>query len=180
MAVLKDIYQKEVVPSLMEQFQYKNVNEVPALEKIVINMGVGEAKDDVKALDNSVEQLRLIAGQNPVITRSKKSISNFKIREGMPVGIKVTLRGARMYEFIYKLVNVSLPRIRDFRGVSPRSFDGRGNYSMGIREQTVFPEIEIDKVDKVRGMDIIIVTTAKTDEEAQELLARMGMPFKKD
>lgn len=180
MAVLKDMYREGVVPALRERFQYKNVHEVPRLEKVIINMGVGEAKDDVKALDNAVEQVRLITGQNPVVTRAKKSISNFKVRAGMPVGLKVTLRGNTMYEFIFKLINIALPRIRDFRGVSNRSFDGRGNYSLGIQEQTVFPEVDIDKVDKVRGMDIIIVTTATRDEEAHELLARLGMPFKKD
>ncbi len=180
MAVLREQYRDEIVPNLMERFKYNNVMEVPKLERIVVNLGVGEAKDDVKALDNAVSQLAEITGQRPVITRAKKSIANFKIRAGMPVGCKVTLRGELMYEFFYKLVTVALPRIRDFRGVSTRSFDGRGNYSLGIREMTVFPEIDIDNIDKVRGMDIIIVTSAQTDEEAQELLGRLGMPFKKD
>ncbi len=180
MAVLREQYREEIVPNLMERFKYKNVMEVPKLERIVVNLGVGEAKDDVKALDDAVSQLIQITGQKPIITKAKKSIANFKIRAGMPVGCKVTLRGELMYEFFYKLVTVALPRIRDFRGVSTRSFDGRGNYSLGIREMTVFPEIDIDNIDKVRGMDIIIVTSAQTDEEAQELLARLGMPFKKD
>ncbi len=180
MAVLREQYREEIVPNLMERFKYKNVMEVPKLDRIVVNLGVGEAKDDVKALDDAVSQLTQITGQKPVITKAKKSIANFKIRAGMPVGCKVTLRGELMYEFFYKLVTVALPRIRDFRGVSTRSFDGRGNYSLGIREMTVFPEIDIDNIDKVRGMDIIIVTSAQTDEEAQELLARLGMPFKKD
>lgn len=180
MAVLKDFYKEDVVPKLIEHFKYNNVMQVPHLEKIVINMGVGEAKEDVKALDNAVEQIKTITGQTPVVTRAKKAISNFKIRAGMPVGCKVTLRGDMMYDFFYKLVNITLPRIRDFRGVSTRSFDGRGNYSLGIQEQIVFPEIDIDKIDKVRGLDIAIVTTAKTDEEAQELLAKLGMPFRKD
>lgn len=180
MAVLREQYREEIVPNLMERFKYKNVMEVPKLERIVVNLGVGEAKDDVKALDDAVSQLIQITGQKPIITKAKKSIANFKIRAGMPVGCKVTLRRELMYEFFYKLVTVALPRIRDFRGVSTRSFDGRGNYSLGIREMTVFPEIDIDNIDKVRGMDIIIVTSAQTDEEAQELLARLGMPFKKD
>ncbi len=180
MAVLREQYREEIVPNLMERFKYKKVMEVPKLDRIVVNLGVGEAKDDVKALDDAVSQLTQITGQKPVITKAKKSIANFKIRAGMPVGCKVTLRGELMYEFFYKLVTVALPRIRDFRGVSTRSFDGRGNYSLGIREMTVFPEIDIDNIDKVRGMDIIIVTSAQTDEEAQELLARLGMPFKKD
>ncbi len=180
MAVLRDFYKEDVVPNLIERFKYKNVMQVPRLEKIIINMGVGEAKDDVKALDNAVEQIKTITGQTPVVTRAKKAISNFKIRAGMPVGCKVTLRGDMMYDFFYKLVNIALPRIRDFRGVSTRSFDGRGNYSLGIHEQIVFPEIDIDKIDKVRGLDIAIVTTAKTDEEAQELLVKLGMPFRKD
>ncbi len=180
MVVLKDFYKNDVVPSLMEQFQYSNIMEVPHLEKIVINMGIGEAKEDVKALDNAVEQVKTITGQAPVVTRAKKAISNFKLRAGMPIGCKVTLRGDLMYDFFYKLVNIALPRIRDFRGVSTRSFDGRGNYSLGIQEQIVFPEINIDKIDKVRGMDIAIVTTAKNDEEAKDLLTKLGMPFKKD
>ncbi len=180
MAVLKEQFKNEIVPNLMERFQYKNVMEVPHLERIVVNLGVGEARDDVKALDDAVTQLTQITGQKPIITRAKKSIANFKIRAGMPVGCKVTLRGELMYDFFYKLVTVALPRIRDFRGVSTRSFDGRGNFSLGIREMTVFPEIDIDNIDRVRGMDVIIVTSAQTDEEAQELLARLGMPFKKD
>ena len=179
MSVLKEIYQKQVAPALMEKFKYKNIMEVPALEKIIINMGVGEGKDDPKALDSAVEEMTLISGQRPVVTKAKKSVSNFKLRAGMPVGCKVTLRGERMYDFFYKLVNVTLPRIRDFRGVSPKSFDGRGNYALGLKNQTVFPEILLDKVDKVRGMDIIIVTTAKTDEEARELLTLLGVPYRK-
>lgn len=179
MSVLKEIYQKQVAPALMEKFKYKNIMEVPKLEKVIINMGVGEGKDDPKALDSAVEEMTLISGQRPVVTRAKKSVSNFKLRAGMPVGCKVTLRGDRMYDFFYKLVNVTLPRIRDFRGVSPKSFDGRGNYALGLQNQTVFPEILLDKVDKVRGMDIIIVTTAKTDEEARELLTLLGVPYRK-
>lgn len=179
MSALKDIYQKDVVPALMEKFKYKNIMQVPKLEKVVINMGVGEAKDDLKTLDHAVEEMTLIAGQKPVVTRAKKSVANFKIREGMPVGCKVTLRGEQMYDFLYKLVNIALPRIRDFRGISPKAFDGRGNYTLGLQNQTVFPEIQLDKIDKVRGMDIIIVTTAKTDEEARELLDLLGMPFRK-
>lgn len=176
-ARLKEIYRNEVFGALMEKFKYKNVMEVPALNKVVINMGLGEAKDNSKILEVAVGELALIAGQKPVITKAKKSVANFKVREGMPVGAKVTLRGDRMYEFVDKLFNVALPRVRDFRGVNRNSFDGRGNYSMGVKEQLIFPEINFDKVDKVRGMDIIFVTTAKTDEEAQELLAQMGMPF---
>lgn len=179
MAALKNIYQKDVVPALMEKFKYKNVMQVPRLDKIVINMGVGEAKDDPKTLDHAVEEMTLISGQKPVVTRAKKSVANFKIREGMPVGCKVTLRGERMYDFLYKVMNIALPRIRDFRGVSPKSFDGRGNYTLGMQNQTVFPEIQLDKIDKVRGMDIVIATTAKTDEEARELLDLLGMPFRK-
>lgn len=179
MSALKDIYQKDVVPALMEKFKYKNIMQVPKLEKVVINMGVGEAKDDPKTLDHAVEEMTLIAGQKPVVTKAKKSVANFKIREGMPVGCKVTLRGEQMYDFLYKLVNIALPRIRDFRGVSPKAFDGRGNYTLGLQNQTVFPEIQLDKIDKVRGMDIVVVTTAKTDEEARELLDLLGMPFRK-
>lgn len=179
MSALKEIYQKEVVPVLMEKFTYNNIMQVPKLKKIVINMGIGEAKDDAKVLDHAVEEMTQISGQKPVVTRAKKAVSNFKIRAGMPVGCKVTLRGERMYDFLYKLVNVALPRIRDFRGVSPKAFDGRGNYTAGLQNQTVFPEILLDKVDKVRGMDIVIVTTAETDEEARELLALLGMPFRK-
>jgi large subunit ribosomal protein L5 len=176
---LKEKYLKEVTPALMSKFNYKSVMQVPKIEKIVINMGVGDAVQNAKALDNAVEELTLIAGQKPVVTRAKKSIAGFRLREGMPIGAKVTLRGERMYEFLDKLISVSLPRVRDFRGVSKKSFDGRGNYTLGIKEQLIFPEIDYDKVNKVRGMDIVIVTTAKTDEEAFELLAQLGMPFQK-
>ena len=176
---LKEKYSKEVIPGLMEKFQYENVMEVPRLEKVVINMGVGEARDNPKLLESAVEELTIIAGQKPVVTRSKKSIANFKLREGMPVGIKVTLRGERMYEFLDKLMNIALPRVRDFRGINPTSFDGRGNFALGIKEQLIFPEIEYDKVESIRGMDIIVVTTAETDEEAKAFLELMGMPFKK-
>lgn len=174
---LQDKYEKEVVQAMMEKFGYKNIMEVPKLEKIVINMGVGEAKDNAKVLESAVADLTLIAGQKPVLTRSKKSVANFKLRENMPIGCKVTLRKVNMYEFADKLISIALPRVRDFRGVSAKSFDGRGNYSMGIKEQLIFPEIEYDKIDKVRGMDIIFVTTANTDEEARELLRFLGMPF---
>jgi large subunit ribosomal protein L5 len=174
---LKEKYVNDVTSAMMEKFGYKSVMEIPQVHKIIINMGVGEAVGNPKALDAAVSDLAIIVGQKPVITRARKSISTFKIREGMPIGTKVTLRGERMYEFLDKLINISLPRVRDFRGVSPKSFDGRGNYSMGVKEQLIFPEIDYDKVDKVRGMDIIIVTTAKTDEEARELLRLMGMPF---
>ena len=179
MARLKDSYEKELVPALMEKFQYKNVMEVPKLEKVVINMGVGDAKENPKFLESAVNDLSIITGQKPVVTQAKKSVSNFKLREGMKIGTKVTLRGDRMYEFVDRLLNVALPRVRDFRGVSARSFDGRGNYSLGIREQLIFPEINYDKVEKVRGMDIVFVTTAKTDEEAREFLTLLGMPFAK-
>ncbi|NLM46719.1 MAG: 50S ribosomal protein L5 [Firmicutes bacterium] len=178
MARLKDKYLNEVRPALMARFQYKNPLEVPRLEKVVINMGVGDAKDNPKALEAAVNDLALIAGQRPVITKAKKSVASFKIRQGMNIGCKVTLRGDRMYEFLDKLFNVALPRVRDFRGVSPKSFDGRGNYSLGLREQLIFPEIIYDQVEKVRGMDVVIVTTAKTDEEARELLRELGMPFR--
>lgn len=174
---MKDKYNDEVAKGLMEKFGYKNVMEIPKIEKVVINMGVGEAVSNPKILDVAVNDMMTIAGQKPVVTRAKKSIAAFKIREGMPIGAKVTLRGQRMYQFLDKLLNIALPRVRDFRGVSPKSFDGRGNYTMGIKEQLIFPEIEYDKIDKIRGMDIIIVTTAKTDEEARELLKLMGMPF---
>ena len=174
---LKEKYINEVVPALMEKFQYKNVMEVPKLEKIVINMGIGDAKDNPKALESAVKELSLITGQKPIVTKAKKSIANFKLRKGMNVGTKVTLRGERMYDFLDKLMNISLPRVRDFRGISPSSFDGRGNYALGIKEQLIFPEIEYDKVDKIRGMDVTFVTTAKTDEEARELLRLLGMPF---
>ncbi|SMC97158.1 50S ribosomal protein L5 [Sporomusa malonica] len=174
---LKEKYKNEVAKAMMEKFGYKNVMEIPKVEKVVINMGVGEAVGNPKILDAAVGDMTLIAGQKPIITRAKKSIAAFKIREGMPIGAKVTMRGERMYQFLDKLFNISLPRVRDFRGVSPKAFDGRGNYSLGIKEQLIFPEIDYDKVDKIRGMDIIIVTTAKTDEEARELLRLMGMPF---
>ncbi len=174
---LKEKYVNEVVPALVEKFQYKNVMEVPKLEKIILNIGLGEAKDNPKALDNAVEELRTITGQSPVVTIAKKSVANFKLREGMKIGTKVTLRGQKMYDFYDKLVSIALPRVRDFRGVSAKSFDGRGNYAMGIKEQLIFPEIEYDKVDAIRGMDVVVVTTAKTDEEARALLALMGMPF---
>lgn len=176
---LKEKYIKEIVPSLMSKFNYKSVMQVPKLEKIVVNMGVGDAVQNSKALDNAVEELTLITGQKPVVTRAKKSIAGFRLREGMPIGTKVTLRGERMYDFLDKLVSVSLPRVRDFRGVSKNAFDGRGNYTLGIKEQLIFPEIDYDKVAKVRGMDIVIVTTANTDEESRELLTQLGMPFKK-
>ena len=174
---MKEKYKSEIAQAMMQKFGYKNVMEIPKVEKVVINMGVGEAVGNPKVLDAAVSDMTLIAGQKPVITKAKKSIAAFKIREGMPIGAKVTMRGERMYQFLDKLINISLPRVRDFRGVSPKSFDGRGNYTLGIKEQLIFPEIEYDKVDKIRGMDIIIVTTAKTDEEARELLRLMGMPF---
>ncbi len=176
---LKETYKNEIVDGMVKKFGYKNIMEVPKLDKIVINMGVGEAKDNAKVLETAVRDLETISGQKAVLTRAKKSVANFKIREGMPIGCKVTLRGDKMYEFADRLINLALPRVRDFRGVNPNAFDGRGNYALGIKEQLIFPEIEFDKVDKVRGMDIIFVTTAKTDEEARELLAQFGMPFKK-
>ena len=176
---LKEQYQSEIVEALTKKFGYKNVMEVPKLDKIVINMGVGEAKENAKALETAIKDMEIIAGQKVVVTRAKKSVANFNIREGMPIGCKVTLRGDRMYEFADRLINLALPRVRDFRGVNPNAFDGRGNYALGIKEQLIFPEIEYDKVDKVRGMDIIFVTTAKTDEEARELLAQFNMPFAK-
>jgi large subunit ribosomal protein L5 len=176
---LKEKFVKEVTPALMSKFNYKSVMEVPKLEKIVLNMGVGDAVANAKALDNAVEELATITGQKPVVTRAKKSIAGFRLREGMPIGAKVTLRGERMYEFMDKLVSISLPRVRDFRGISKKAFDGRGNYTLGIKEQLIFPEIDYDKVSKVRGMDIVIVTTAKTDEESRELLTQFGMPFQK-
>jgi len=178
-ARLKEKYLKEIVPSLMGKFNYTSIMQVPKVEKIIINMGVGEAVGNAKALDSAVEDLQTISGQKPIVTRAKKSIAGFKVREGMPIGAKVTLRGERMYHFLDKLMNVSLPRVRDFRGVSSKAFDGRGNYTLGLKEQLIFPEIEYDKIDKVRGMDIVIVTSAKTDEEARELLTQMGMPFRK-
>lgn len=176
---LKEKHSKEITPALMSKFNYKSVMQAPKLEKIVINMGVGDAVQNAKALDKAVEELTLITGQKPVITHAKKSIAGFRLREGMPIGAKVTLRGERMYEFFDKLVSVSLPRVRDFRGISKKSFDGRGNYTLGVKEQLIFPEIDYDKVSKVRGMDIVIVTTANTDEEARELLTQFGMPFQK-
>ncbi|MFA9466506.1 MAG: 50S ribosomal protein L5 [Velocimicrobium sp.] len=179
MARLKETYLNEIVDGMTKKFGYKNVMQVPKLEKIVINMGVGEAKDNAKVLDSAVKDLEIISGQKAVLTKAKKSVANFKIREGMPIGCKVTLRGKKMYEFADRLINLSLPRVRDFRGINPNAFDGRGNYALGIKEQLIFPEIEYDKIDKVRGMDIIFVTTAETDEEARELLAQFGMPFSK-
>jgi len=176
---LKQKFQDEVTPSLMNKFDYDSVMQVPKVEKIVINMGVGDAVQNSKALDNAVEELTLISGQKPLITRAKKSIAGFRLREGMPIGAKVTLRGERMYEFLQKLVSVSLPRVRDFRGISKKAFDGRGNYTLGVKEQLIFPEINYDKVSKIRGLDIVIVTTANTDEEARELLGGLGMPFQK-
>ncbi|MEB1809808.1 MAG: 50S ribosomal protein L5 [Bacillaceae bacterium] len=179
MTRLKEKYNSEIVSSLVEKFNYPSVMGVPKVEKIVINMGVGDAVANPKALDKAVEELTQIAGQKPLITKAKKSIAGFKLREGMPIGAKVTLRGERMYDFLDKLITVSLPRVRDFRGISKKAFDGRGNYTLGVKEQLIFPEIDYDKVDKVRGMDIVIVTTANTDEEARELLTQMGMPFQK-
>ena len=179
MSRLKEKYTNEIVPAMNKKFNYSNIMQVPKLDKIVINMGVGEAKDNAKVLDSAIKDLETITGQKAVITRAKKSVANFKLREGMPIGCKVTLRGERMYEFCDRLVNLALPRVRDFRGVNPNAFDGRGNYALGIKEQLIFPEIEYDKVDKVRGMDIIFVTTANTDEEARELLTLFGMPYKK-
>lgn len=179
MSVLAQEYKEEILPQLMERFDYNNVMEAPKLEKIIVNVGLGDAKEDTKLLDTVVDEIARITGQSPTVTRAKKSIANFKIREGMPVGVKVSLRGEQMFEFLYKLINVTMPRIRDFRGVSPKSFDGRGNYSLGISEHTVFPEINIDDVDNVHGLEITIVTSAETDEEAFELLSIMGMPFKK-
>lgn len=176
---LKEKYANEIVPSLVEKFNYSSVMAVPKLEKIVVNMGVGDAVSNAKALDKAVEELAEITGQKPLITKAKKSIAGFKLREGMPIGAKVTLRGERMYEFLDKLISVSLPRVRDFRGISKKAFDGRGNYTLGVKEQLIFPEIDYDKVDKVRGMDVVLVTTANTDEEARELLTQMGMPFQK-
>lgn len=179
MSRLKETYYNEIVDAMTKKFGYKNKLQVPKLDKIVINMGVGEAKDNAKVLDAALSDLEIISGQKPVVTRAKNSIANFKLREGVAIGCKVTLRGEKMYEFLDRLVNLALPRVRDFRGVNPNSFDGRGNYALGIKEQLIFPEIEYDKVDKVRGMDIIFVTTAKTDEEARELLTLFNMPFKK-
>lgn len=179
MSRLKETYLNEIVPDMQKKFEYANVMQVPKLEKVVINMGVGEAKENSKILDSAISDLETITGQKAVVTRAKKSVANFKLREGQPIGCKVTLRGEKMYEFVDRLINLALPRVRDFRGVNPNAFDGRGNYALGIKEQLIFPEIEYDKVDKVRGMDVIFVTTASTDEEARELLAQFGMPFKK-
>ena len=178
MEILKEQYEKEIVPALMKKFNYKSVMEVPKLDKIVINIGLGDVKENPKDLENAIKDLEQITGQKPIITKSKKAIAAFKLRAGVPIGCKVTLRQGKMYDFAYKLFNVALPRVRDFRGIPADSFDGRGNYSMGIKEQLIFPEIEYEKVDRVRGMDIIFVTTAKTDEEAKELLKLLGMPFK--
>ncbi len=179
MSRLKEKYLNDIVASMTKKFNYKNVMQVPKLEKIVINMGVGEAKENSKILDSAMSDLEIISGQKPVVTRAKNSVANFKIREGMPIGCKVTLRGEKMYDFADRLINLALPRVRDFRGVNPDAFDGRGNYALGIKEQLIFPEIEYDKIDKVRGMDVIFVTTAKTDQEARELLTEFGMPFRK-
>ena len=179
MSRLKEQYQNEIIDAMIKKFGYKNIMEVPKLDKVVINMGVGEAKDNAKLLDAAIADMEKITGQKAVVCKAKKSVANFKIREGMPIGCKVTLRGEKMYEVVDRLVNLALPRVRDFRGVNPNAFDGRGNYALGIKEQLIFPEIEYDKVDKVRGMDIIFVTTAKTDEEARELLTQFNMPFTK-
>ncbi|MBQ6661750.1 MAG: 50S ribosomal protein L5 [Lachnospiraceae bacterium] len=179
MTRLKEMYLNEIADAMQKKFGYKNVMQIPKLDKIVINMGVGEAKENAKALESAAKDMEIISGQKPVITKAKKSIANFKIREGLAIGCKVTLRGDKMYEFADRLINLALPRVRDFRGVNPNAFDGRGNYAVGIKEQLIFPEIEYDKVDKVRGMDVIFVTTAKTDEEARELLRLFGMPFAK-
>ena len=179
MSRLKDMYYNEIVPAMVSKFGYKNIMQVPKLDKIVLNMGVGEAKDNAKVLESAVKDMEIIAGQKVIVTKAKNSVANFKIREGMAIGCKTTLRGEKMYEFADRLVNLALPRVRDFRGVNPDAFDGRGNYALGIKEQLIFPEIEYDKVDKVRGMDVIFVTTANTDEEARELLRLFGMPFKK-
>ena len=180
MSRLKDQYQNEIVKAMIEKFGYKNIMEVPKLDKIVVNMGVGEAKDNAKVLEAAIKDMETITGQKAVPTRAKNSIANFKLREGMAIGCKTTLRGEKMYDFADRLINLALPRVRDFRGVNPNSFDGRGNYALGIKEQIIFPEIEYDKIDKVRGMDIIFVTTAKTDEEAKELLTQFNMPFAKN
>ena len=179
MSRLKEMYREQIIDSMVEKFSYTNKLQAPKIEKIVINMGVGEAKDNAKVLENAVGDMEKISGQKPVITRAKKSVAAFKLREGMPIGCKVTLRGEKMYEFLDRLVNLALPRVRDFRGVDATAFDGRGNYALGLKEQIIFPEIEYDKIDKVRGMDVIIVTTANTDEESRELLRQFGMPFQK-
>ena len=179
MSRLKEQYQNEIIDAMIKKFGYKNIMEVPKLDKVVINMGVGEAKENAKVLESAIADMEKIAGQKAVVTRAKNSVANFKIREGMPIGCKVTLRGEKMYEFVDRLINLARPRVRDFRGVNPNAFDGRGNYALGIKEQLIFPEIEYDKIDKVRGMDVIFVTTAKTDEEARELLKQFNMPFAK-
>ena len=179
MARLRDYYKSDIAPALMKKFTYKSPMQIPKVEKVVINVGCGDARDNAKVIDNVVEEIGMITGQHPIVTKAHKSVANFKLREGMNIGVKVTLRQERMYEFIDRLFNVALPRVRDFRGISPNSFDGRGNYALGIKEQLIFPEIEYDKVDKVRGMDVIFVTTANTDEEARELLTLMGAPFRK-
>ena len=178
MSQLKEFYEKEAVPKLIDTFKYKNIMEVPRLKKVVLNMGLGEAIQNIKLLDSASEELQIIAGQHPVITRAKKSIAAFKLREGMPIGCMVTLRRSRMYDFVYKLVNTALPRVRDFRGISGKAFDGRGNYSLGIKEQIIFPEIDYDKIDRIKGLNISIVTSAKSDEEGKELLRLLGMPFR--
>jgi len=178
MARLRDYYTEQVIPSLVKEFKYKNRMQVPKLDKIVVNMGVGEAIQNIKALESAVADLSMIVGQKPVITKAKKSIATFKLRQGMSIGCRVTLRGDRMYEFFDRLVNIALPRVRDFRGISPKSFDGRGNFAMGLKEQIIFPEIDYDKIDKIRGMNIVIATTARTDEEARQLLRLMGLPFR--
>ena len=178
MARLYETYKNDIVPKMMEKFQYDNIMQVPKVERVVVNIGVGETIQNPKALDGAVNDLSIISGQKPVITRARKSIAGFKLREGMAIGCKVTLRGERMYDFLDRLINLALPRVRDFRGVSPQAFDGRGNYSLGIKEQTIFPEIDYDKIDKIRGLEVVVVTTAKTDEEARELLKSMGMPFR--
>ena len=177
MSTMKTLYTNEVAPALFKKFEYKSTMQIPKLDKIVINIGLGEAKENAKVIDAAMSDLTKITGQKPVVTKAKKSIANFKLRQGMPIGVKVTLRGEKMYEFIDRLFNVALPRVRDFRGINPNAFDGRGNYSLGIKEQLIFPEIEYDKIDKIRGMDIIFVTTANTDEEGRELLTLMGAPF---
>ena len=177
MSNIKTLYQNEVAPALFKKFEYKSVMQIPKLEKVVVNIGLGEAKDNPKVIDAAANDLATITGQKPVVTKAKKSVANFKIRQGMNIGVKVTLRGERMYEFVDRLFNVALPRVRDFRGINPNAFDGRGNYSLGVKEQLIFPEIDYDKIDKIRGMDIIFVTTAKTDEEGRELLTLLGAPF---
>lgn len=179
MPTLKDKYNQEIAPAMMQKFGYKSSMQIPRLEKVIVNVGVGEAKENAKVLDAVVRDIAAITGQKPVITKAKKSIANFKLREGMPIGVKVTLRQDRMWEFVDRLFNIALPRVRDFRGINPDGFDGRGNYSLGIKEQLIFPEIEYDKIDKIRGMDIVICTTAKTDEEARELLTLVGAPFER-